>query len=311
MAIDPTQFKHQSVRDLAWAVSSPPLMTQLSHRCVWPESRWYQCLAEETLPWLIKLDADPAELDELLARQKDRRLGKYFETLWFYWLSHHKRYQVIDNNLQIIIDGETLGEIDFIVFDRVTRQTSHWELAIKFYLGVGDTREMSNWHGPNLQDRLDIKVAHLLHRQSLISKDRRVAKWLKRSGITIDECMVVLKGRLYYPWHTALSGGQGSSLTAIASPPQCAPDHLNSRWLRLSQIDVAFDVRQCFVPLINQGWLEKIPTSNNLLAISKKSLYKILANDEVRLPLHVQLCEAQCSSDRVFLVGENWADQIA
>jgi len=311
MAIDSTQFKHQSVRDLVWAVTSPPLITQLSHSCVWPESRWYQYIAEETLPWLHAVDSDPAELDELLAAQNDRRLGRYFETLWLYWLRHNKRYQLIENNLQIIIDGETLGEIDFIVFDRVTKQTAHWELAVKFYLGIGDTREMSNWHGPNFHDRLDIKVEHLLHRQSLITKDRRVAKWLKQSGIDIDACAVILKGRLYYPWLALSRGEPGRSSMSVVSPPQCAPDHLNGCWLRLSQIDEAFGSKQCFVPLINKGWLENIPTLNEIQPVSKKSLFESISNNGVRLPLHVQLCKPQHSWDRVFLVGENWADKIA
>ena len=310
MAIDPSRFKHQSVRDLVWAISSPPLISQLSSRCLWPESRWYQQIAEETLPWLASVDADPAELDELLAGQKDRRLGKYFETLWLYWLRHNKRYQVIENNLQIIIEGETLGEIDFIVFDRVTGQTAHWELAVKFYLGVGDTREMSSWYGPNLNDRLDIKVEHLLHRQSLMTKDRRVARWLQQSGIVIDECAVILKGRLYYPWLAASPGESGRYRTDMASPPQCAPDHLNSWWLRLSQFDEEFDSRQCFVPLINKGWLEKIPTIYEIQPISKKPLLTMLSNDGIRLPLHIQLCNPRRSKDRVFLVGEHWAEKM-
>jgi uncharacterized protein len=310
MAIDSNQFKNQSVRDLAWAVTSPPLITQLSHCCVWPESRWYQYIAEETLSWLYAVDSDPAELDELLAGQNDRRLGRYFETLWLYWLRHNKRYQIIENNLQIIIDGETLGEIDFIVFDRVTKKTAHWELAVKFYLGIGDTREMSSWHGPNLHDQLDIKVAHLLHRQSLITKDQRVAKWLKQSGVDIDECAVILKGRLYYPWLVTPRGEPGGSLTSAMSPPQCAPDHLKSWWLRLSQIDDAFGSKQCFVPLINKGWLEKIPTVNEIQPITKKFLFYSINNNKVRLPLHVQLDKPQHSWDRVFLVGENWADEI-
>ena len=235
----------------------------------------------------------------------------YFETLWLYWLRHNKRYQIIEHNLQIIIDGETLGELDLIVFDRVTKQTAHWELAIKFYLGIGDTREMSNWHGPNLHDRLDIKVSHLLHRQSLITKDRRVAKWLKQNGIDIDACAVILKGRLYYPWLVSSREEPGGSVMNVVSPLQCSSDHLNSRWLRLSQIDQAFGSKQCFVPLINRGWLEKIPTLNEIQTISKKSLFESISNNGVRLPLHVQLDKPQHSWDRVFLVGENWADKIA
>ncbi len=112
-----SEFKHQSVRDLAWAVSSPPLVSKLTDSCLWPESEWFQQLYEQSLPWLLAVDDDPAELDALIAEQKDRRLGKYFETLWLFWLRHNQPYQLIENNLQVIIDGETVGEIDFIVFD--------------------------------------------------------------------------------------------------------------------------------------------------------------------------------------------------
>jgi len=310
MVTDSSQFKHQSVRDLAWAVSSPPLISQLAHGCIWPESRWYRSLAEETLPWLISLDSDPAELDELLARQKDRRLGKYFEMLWFYWLSHHKRYRVVEKNLQIIIDGETLGEIDFIVFDRVTKQTIHWELAVKFYLGVGDTCEMSSWYGPNLHDRLDIKVQHLIYHQSLIIEDRRVARWLQQQGIGIDGCAVILKGRLYYPWVGSSSRPSSGSLSSVMSPPQCAPDHLNSYWLKLSQFDDEFDSNQGFVPLINKGWLEKISTLSEVEVYSKVSIFETICNNKMRLPLQVQLYKPHHSWDRVFLVDDNWPDNM-
>jgi hypothetical protein len=311
MAIDPSQFKNQSARDLAWAVSSPPLISQLSHRCLWPESYWYQRIAEETLPWLTSVDADPAELDELLARQKDRRLGKYFETLWFYWLSHQERYQLIENNLQVVIDGETLGEIDFIVFDRVTKQTIHWELAVKFYLGVGDTGKMSNWYGPNLHDRLDIKVQHLIDRQSLISVEPRVIQWLKQNDLVVDKCAVILKGRLYYPWRKASLSRQKNSLMDVIPPETSAPDHLKSRWLDLPQFADEFDNNQRFLPLISKGWLEKIPTSCEEEWHSKEAIIETVSNNRMRLPLHLQLCEPHRSWDRVFLVGENWVDEIS
>lgn len=309
MVLSSAQFKHQSVRDLVWAVSSPPLISQLSFPCIWPEGEWYQQITEESLAWINVLDSDPAELDELLAAQKDRRLGKHFETLWFYWLNQHPRYEVIENNVQIIIDGETLGEIDFIVFDKTTKRTIHWEMAVKFYLGLGDTREMSNWHGPNLRDRLDIKVQHLLQRQSVISRNLRVTQWLKQQGIHIDQCAVILKGRLYYPWHCLANLAQkGGSMSAF-SPAECASDHLFSGWLKQSQFDEAFDAEQCFMPLINKGWLEKIPTIPGNETYCKNRLFETVSNKRLRLPLHVQLCKPRFNCDRVFLVGENWPPQ--
>ena len=295
MVKDPVEFKHQSVRDLAWAVCSPPLISNLSTSCVWPESRWFKQIFEQTLLWLLAIDEDPVQLEKLLAEQKDRRLGKYFETLWYFWLCHNPRYQVIEHNLQIIIDGETLGEIDFIVLDKVTKKIMHWEVAVKFYLGVGDTSEMINWHGPNLRDRLDIKVDHLLHRQSVISRDQRVAQWLKRRGLQIDNCAVILKGRLYYPWQQN-----------VVSPEKCCADHLRSWWLNTEQFAQEFDDEQRFLPLINSGWMERIPTLCVKKSYNKKSLYETVSNKSIRLPLHLALCNPSYTRDRLFLVGLEW-----
>ncbi|MBE9559290.1 MAG: DUF1853 family protein [Proteobacteria bacterium] len=295
MLTDPVEFKHQSVRDLAWAVCSPPLISKLSASCVWPESKWFKQIFEQSLPWLLAVDEDPVQLEKLLAEQKDRRLGKYFETLWYFWLCHNPRYQVIEHNLQIIIDGETLGEIDFIVLDKVTKKIMHWEVAVKFYLGVGDTSEMINWHGPNLCDRLDIKVDHLLHRQSVVSRDQRVAKWLKQRGLQIDCCTVILKGRLYYPWQQN-----------VVSPEKCCADHLRSWWLNTEQFVRAFDDEQRFSPLINTGWMERNPTLCVKKSYNKKALYETVSNEIVRLPLHLALCNPCHTRDRLFLVGLEW-----
>jgi len=297
------EFKHQSVRDLAWAVCSPPLISQLSHRCAWPGSRWYQQIYRQTLPWLNTLDDDPAELDALLASQKDRRLGKYFETLWFFWLSNHPRYQVVENNLQIIIDGETLGEIDLIVRDRKNGQLMHWELAIKFYLGVADTTVMSNWHGPDLRDRLDLKVEHLLHRQSVLSTDPRVAQWLRQRGIQIDGCAVILKGRLYYPWREDVSWHDHSD---TGSPTQCDAQHLRSWWFNTAQFEQRFDDRQFFMPLINEGWLERIPTQSVRGHYNRSALFETISNKILRLPLHLKLCDIEHIRDSVFMTGMDW-----
>ncbi|HHO59056.1 MAG TPA: DUF1853 family protein, partial [Thiotrichales bacterium] len=196
-------FDHQCVRDLAWALASPPLMQPQGAECDWPDAAYFQAIYHDALPWLQSLDKDPSELEDLLARQKDRRLGRYFETLWYFWLLNQRRYEIVETNLQVIIDGETLGEMDFILYDTRERCFVHWEVAVKFYLGVGDTQQLSNWHGPGQRDRLDRKFQHLLNRQSTISTRPGVANWLAERRIQIDRCAVILKGRLYYPWRAA------------------------------------------------------------------------------------------------------------
>jgi hypothetical protein len=94
------------------------------------------------------------------------------------------------------------------------------------------------------------------------------------------------------------------------SPPQCAPDHLNSYWLKLSQFDDEFDSNQGFVPLINKGWLEKISTLSEVEVYSKVSIFETICNNKMRLPLQVQLYKPHHSWDRVFLVDDNWPDNM-
>jgi hypothetical protein len=303
------EFKYQCVRDLCWAVASPPMIAQPSSTCHWPRRSWYEQAYEDTLPWLKMLDQDPAGLQELLAEQKDRRLGKYFETLWLYWFSHHPRYQVIENNLQIIIDGKTLGEMDLIVFDKLRKNTIHWELAVKFYLGVSDTRDVSHWYGPNLNDRLQLKLQSLLDKQSVISQRSQVSQWLQQQDLLIDECAVILKGRLYYPWQ----GGVDELANAVtgrvedqAAPVICAQNHLRGMWCTAAEFDMIFDDNRLFIPLINRGWMERIPTHSVKRFYSKNEIFEMLSNNMLRLPLQVQVLKPYHRRDRVFITGANW-----
>jgi len=273
-------------------------MSQISPQCIWPQRDWYQQLYIESLPWIKRLDNDSSELDELLANQKDRRLGKYFETLWYFWLCNQSRYDIVENNVQINIGGATLGELDFILFDNKEKKTLHWELAVKFYLGAGDTREMSNWHGPNLRDRLDKKVEHLVSRQSVISQDRRVVEWLAGQGIKIDRCTVILKGRLYFPW---LAKRAGNSIEAML-PLECSSSLLYGWWFTPAEFDAEFDEQQQFIPLINSGWLERISTEPSNEYYAKRGIFDAVSDGRVRFPLHVQVVNCCFNWDRVYIV---------
>ena len=302
------EFKHQSVRDLAWAISSPPLISSPGELCLWPDYGWYQDAFDETLSILIDTDRDPTQLEKLLAQQKDRRLGKYFETMWAYWFERHPRYQIIASNLQIIIDGETLGEMDFIVLDRRSGKTMHWEVAVKFYLGVGDTRRLSGWHGPNLRDRLDLKVAHLQDRQSALSDDARVRRWLQQQSIEIEQCAVILKGRLYYPWTIRNEQLPESAVIQKHCPAECAPQHEYGWWLTRSQFDDEIADDEPLISLINRGYMEKISTKSVKNSITKTTMFENESNGLIRFPMQVQLCNDHRSWDRAFITGNEWPD---
>ncbi|MAZ73257.1 MAG: hypothetical protein CMC70_08915 [Flavobacteriaceae bacterium] len=97
----------------------------------------------------------------------EQMLGKQAEFLFEQGLKHTPRFQIIAANIQIQGATETLGELDYLVFDSKTQQTLHIELACKFYLldeSLG-TALLDQWIGPNRKDRLQDKLGKMKTRQ--------------------------------------------------------------------------------------------------------------------------------------------------
>ena len=101
-------FKHKTVRDLAWAVSSNGL---LNDRLAVKES----LLREESqkfIAQLSQLDEDPKLLIEFLKTKNIKRLGHYFEQLIFFWLQHSERFTILAKNKPLRSDKKnTLGAV--------------------------------------------------------------------------------------------------------------------------------------------------------------------------------------------------------
>jgi len=296
MTLD-NRYQHRCVADLSWAVSSPPLLLVDGNDCTWFSERWYQDQYNEIEQQLRALDRDPAKLESLLAAQKDRRLGNYFETLWSFALQLHSRYQLIERNLQIHDGENTLGEMDFIVLDNETGRYAHWELAIKFYLGIGDTVNHNAWHGPGRQDRLDLKLDHLLSWQTRLSRHPVAKAQLEERGIVIDDCAVILKGRLFYPWQ--LGGPE-------YFPQYANPSHLRGQWLTRQQLIQSCGADMRFVPLIRSGWMAEISKDHAPDGYSTGALMRLVDSGLYRLPMQVIRLEAASGVERLFIVNDDW-----
>ena len=70
-------------------------------------------------------------------------------------------------NIQLIEDKKTIGEIDFIIENIITKQLIHIELAYKFYLfdPTISSETINNWIGPNRNDSLKEKLEKLKSKQ--------------------------------------------------------------------------------------------------------------------------------------------------
>ncbi|QHI36779.1 hypothetical protein IMCC3317_21490 [Kordia antarctica] len=95
------------------------------------------------------------------------RLGHLAEKVVSELIKASTNYKVLYENIQILDDKQTIGEIDFIIEELKTKQLIHLELAYKFYLfdPTISSIPMHNWIGPNRNDSLKEKLEKLKRKQ--------------------------------------------------------------------------------------------------------------------------------------------------
>lgn len=185
------------VRDLAWLLFSTPLLRAQPPLGVIADAFETAEEAAATLAWLVALDRDPRPLTQAISATRIVRLGRYAECLLGYFLQHGPAARLVAANVALRLAGRTIGECDFLV-ETASGRRLHWELAVKCYLHVGTGRaDLADYVGPNLQDRFDLKLAHLLgHQLPLSARDEFAA--LGHAGPW--QAQMFVKGWLFYRW---------------------------------------------------------------------------------------------------------------
>jgi len=113
-------------------------------------------------------------------------LGKQAEALFEQAIIASARYKLLSSNIQVQGATETLGELDYILFDTQTSETYHVELACKFYLfddSISGSKEQK-WIGPNRKDSLYEKMTKMQTKQFPLLYKKETKQLLNKLGIT-------------------------------------------------------------------------------------------------------------------------------
>jgi hypothetical protein len=295
----PRRLRRPAVRDLAWTLLSPALLSAppCPQRHPLAGSAWAGD-PQRLKDWLCALDADDLPLRDWLAKLTSRRLGLYYEGLWQFALAQAPGVELLASNLAIRAGGRTLGELDILMRDG--EGTQHLELAIKLYLGptVEDGRDPAHWLGPGCHDRLGSKLAHVAGHQLPMSADVQSREALAAVGVAHVQAHLWLGGYLFYPW------------PGHAAPPAGAnPRHLRGRWVRRSDWRVAAD--EHWQPLARHAWLAPARVETDecwTVQLFADWLEQLDEHAPAQLLVRLELGDdgAWQEAERVFLVADSW-----
>lgn len=300
------QFKDPVVRDLAWTLHSNPLLDIKRDNFQSIQAKECREIAQAFLPTLSELDKNPEKLIESV-KPSSTRLGIYFERLIKFWLETQDRFQLITHNLKVEDEKITVGEFDFIIKDNLLNETIHWEVAVKFYLGIDDCCKANQFYGPGKKDRLDIKTEHLTSKQIQLSNQLAAKNLLQEKGINIDRRVLFVKGRLFYP--------APFNLNRTSSPGLLSDSHLKSHWytaneflaLKPSDLNHKPWKRQRFHIADRDEWL----TFKCEEGITFTALKSQIERNAFEKPTIIIVSTSNKETSRFFIVPNDWAANLS
>jgi len=183
------------------------------------------------------------------------RLGKWIEVYTSFVLKQQPNIRIIEENLQIKDDNQTIGELDVLLLKDY--EPIHLEIAYKFYLydiKATYANPLAHWIGPNRKDSFVYKVGKLRDKQLPLLHHEETKKVLVQKKLNSEafKQYVHFKAQLFLPyqkpyitttplnndciqgWHLSFSSINELKSNQFYIPSKldwlCQP-HLNVEWL--------------------------------------------------------------------------------
>ena len=157
---------------------------------------------EKPLFKLPEIDLEDINIEDINI-QEYLRLGNRLERFFSFIIKQSERYEMVAENIQIISNKVTLGEIDFLINDLENNQILHVELAGKLYLYDPEfSDDLQRWIGPNRRDSLERKLNKLKTHQFPLLFLPETLPFLESLNIHPDSIIqkMCMKMRQFLPW---------------------------------------------------------------------------------------------------------------
>lgn len=283
-------------QDLIWAAQSASLVRDDLTACFLQESDLERLNSERTFE---------AFREFLLRREASlsHKVGLYFELLVEFLISNVLRGNIKHRSQQIVENGRTVGEIDFI-FEHHS-MIWHLETAVKFYFAIPEAHlNGSRLVGPNSSDCFESKIDRIFSHQLPLS--RRVCP-------EVTHRVAYVKGRIFYP----------ANLSDVNSAIASTPRELNRRhdkgvWCRVAEsADVLRSIKaDRYLLRTKPHWLSNIrqqADSADTSTIPKITAYLVqhFANSHrpIMLSALIEVDGWLEEVKRVFVVDDLWPDR--
>ncbi|NNE75698.1 MAG: DUF1853 family protein [Pricia sp.] len=131
------------------------------------------------------------------------RLGHQMEHVFYQLIQNSGKYTILVYNLPIKMGNRTIGEIDFILRDKITDHLIHVELTYKFYiLDFLISEPIHRLMGPNRRDMFFTKMEKIKNQQFELLHGKEGIEALSKLKIdhTIISHQACFKAQLFAPF---------------------------------------------------------------------------------------------------------------